>query len=262
MFADTRPADLGPGAGPDGLPRLDEFRVGHPSERLALLRQLRDAGSAVVVSAPDGTAFTTGLWAIDEMRGCLSLEADPRSPALARVLSLDEATAVAYLDNVKLQFDLGGFTLVHGRQGAVVQAPLPREVWRFQRRGSFRVRVAEGGVPMARFRHPAIPEMALALRLLDVSLGGCALALPGDVPPLQPGTAIGLAQIELDRDTHFTASLTLQHAECITATSDRGDRATPGLRLGCSWELARGNAEPQLQRWLDQAQRSQRRRLL
>jgi c-di-GMP-binding flagellar brake protein YcgR len=262
MFADTRPADLGPGAGPDGLPRLDEFRVGHPGERLALLRQLRDGASAVVVSAPDGTAFTTTLWAIDDLRGCLSLQADERSPALARVLALDEATAVAYLDSIKLQFDLGGFTLVHGRHGAAVQAPLPREVWRFQRRGSFRVRVAEAGVPMARFRHPAMPEMALALRLLDVSLGGCALALPGDVPPLQPGTEIGLAQIELDRDTHFTARLTLQHAECVSAASDRADRATPGLRLGCAWDLGRGHAEHQLQRWLDQAQRAQRRGLL
>jgi c-di-GMP-binding flagellar brake protein YcgR len=262
MFADTRPADLGPAFGADGLPRLDEFRIGHARERLALLRQLRDAGTAIVVSAPDGNAFTTQLWTLDEQRGSLSLEADERSPALARVLALDEATAVAYLDNIKLQFDLGGFVLVRGHGAAAVQAPLPREIWRFQRRGSYRVRVAEGGVPMARFRHPSLPEMALALRLLDVSLGGCALWLPGDVPPLQPGTRIGLAQIELDAGTHFTASLSLQHAECVSAGSDRSDRANPGLRLGCAWELPRGGAEAQLQRWLDQAQRSHRRRLL
>jgi c-di-GMP-binding flagellar brake protein YcgR len=112
---------------------------------------------------------------------------------------------------------------------------------------------------MARFRHPSLPEMALALRLLDVSLGGCALWLPGDLPPLQPGTEIGLAHIELDAHTHFSASLSLQHVSCVGTASDRGDRASPGLRMGCAWTLARGNAEPLLQRWLDQAQRSQRR---
>ena len=38
-----------------------------------------------------------------------------------------------------------------------------------------------------------MPEMALTLRVLDLSLGGCALWCPADVPPLQPGTRLAIA---------------------------------------------------------------------
>ena len=34
------------------------------------------------------------------------------------------------------------------------------------------------------------PEMQLALRVLDVSIGGCALQVPRDVPALQPGAKL------------------------------------------------------------------------
>ena len=60
-------------------------------------------------------------------------------------------------------------------------------MFRFQRRNTFRVRTIERTSPTAPFRHPAIPDMALALRVLDVSIGGCALLLPANVPALQPG---------------------------------------------------------------------------
>jgi len=67
------------------------------------------------------------------------------------------------------------------------RAELPREVFRFQRRNSFRVRTLPRSSPTMVLRHPGIPDMTLALRVLDVSTGGCALFLPNDVPPLSPG---------------------------------------------------------------------------
>ena len=40
----------------------------------------------------------------------------------------------------------------------------------------------------AAFRTAAGPDMQLALRIVDISISGCALLLPSDVPPLTPGT--------------------------------------------------------------------------
>jgi len=247
MFAHTRPAEL------DASGTVDAwapFRVEHPQERRSLLRQLCGGSVPVSLAASDGTALTTTLWALDE-RG-LTFDAERGRPELERLLDADEAVAVAYLDSVKLQFELHGLVLVHGAQASTLRCSLPRELYRFQRRDAYRVRTLERHAPTARLAHPARPEMRLALRVLDVSLGGCALWQPDDVPPLAAGSTIGGVEITLDAQTRFGATLTLQHVSSLAAHAR-------GVRLGCEWRLA-GLAEHSLQRWIHQAEK--RRRLL
>lgn len=245
MHADTQPAALDAAGGAD---RWADFRVDHPQERRALLRQLRDGSVPVILNAPDGSALTATLWALDEQG--LGFAADPTVPQLERLLDADEAVAVAYLDSVKLQFDLQGLVLVHGARASTLRAGLPREIYRFQRRGAYRVRTQERHAPSAQLRHPARPDIALALRVLDVSIGGCALLQPDDLPPLAPGVTIAGAEITLDAETRFRAALTLQHASALAAPGR-------GTRIGCEWALAPA-AERDLQLWIDQAQRRRR----
>jgi flagellar brake protein len=250
MFQDTRPADLDASGGADPW---GPFRVNHPQERLALLRQLRDSSVPVVLNAPDGTALPTALWAVDGSAQRLNFSADPGAPQLASLVDANEAVAVAYLESVKLQFDLQGLVLVRGVQACALQCQMPREIYRFQRRNAYRVRTQGRTEPVACLRHPSIPDMQLALRVLDLSIGGCALWLPADVPPLQAGTRIGEMTLELDTQTRFTAHVTLQHV----SSHGTGDR---GVRLGCEWQALGGSAQRVLQRWIDQAQK--RRRML
>lgn len=249
MFQDTRPAPL-PGNGPAAWA---EFRVAHPREVMALMRQLRDGNVAVNLNSPDGAMLQTSLWAMDDERGRLNFSADTTHPQLEQMVEGNEAVAVAYLDSVKLQFDLHGLLLVRSARASALQAEMPDEVYRFQRRGNYRVRTIEQHAPTARFRHPGIPDMALELRVLDVSAGGCALFMPHDVPPLPPGCTIAQAQIELDAGTRFTTRLALQHVTAILP-HDRG------MRLGCEWPPLGGAAACALQRYIDQTQK--RRRLL
>ena len=250
MFQDTQPAPLGV----DGtLDRWAEFRVTQAQAMQALLRQLRDGSVPVNLSGPDGSGFTTSLWAMDPAQGRLNFSADEQHPQVQALVAADEAVAVCYLESVKLQFDLHGLLLVRGPRSCVLQAAWPREIYRFQRRSAYRVRPAERAVPQARLRHPAIPDMALCLRVLDVSIGGCALLLPHDVPPLQPGLRLGDVHVELDADTRFEVMLTLHHVTAL-----QPDEA--GVRLGCEWGPLAGTAQRALQRWIDQTQK--RRRML
>jgi c-di-GMP-binding flagellar brake protein YcgR len=106
---------------------------------------------------------------------------------------------------------------------------------------------------VALLRHPAMPEMALTLRVLDLSLGGCALWCPANVPPLEPGTRLGEIVIELDAGTRFTAAATLAHLSSL-GEHDRG------VRVGCEWQQLQPASTRTLQRWIDGAQR--RRRLM
>ena len=51
--------------------------------------------------------------------------------------------------------------------------------------------------PVARLRHPMLPDMRLLSCACSTwSIGGCALLLPDDVPPLPVGAQINGVQIE------------------------------------------------------------------
>jgi c-di-GMP-binding flagellar brake protein YcgR len=250
MFQDTRPATLDADGGEDPW---GPFRVGHPQECLALLRQLRDGQQPVVLSGPDGSSLTATLWSVDEPRRLLTFSAPPGLPALDRIVEADEGIAVAYMDSIKLQWELAGLVMVRGPRQSSLQSQLPGSIYRFQRRSAYRVRTPARHAPVARLRHPAMPEMRLTLRVLDLSLGGCALWCPADVPPLQPGTRLGELVVELDATTHFAAAATLAHVSSL-------GHHERGVRVGCEWLSLPPPAERLLQRWIDAAQR--RRRLM
>ncbi|MDZ7590706.1 MAG: flagellar regulator YcgR PilZN domain-containing protein [Rubrivivax sp.] len=253
MFEDTRPAEFDAAGDADAWAA---FRIRPEAERLRVLRELRDGNVPVMLSSPGGDMLTTTLWALDAPQQRLSFNADAGSALLARLVESDEAVAVAYRDSVKLQFDLQGLVLVRGAMASVLQSALPTEIYRFQRRSAYRVRPPERHAPVARLRHPSMPEMTLALRILDVSVGGCALWLPADVPPLQGGTELGELRLELDAETQFSCAATLRHVSPMGGA----DHGPAGRRVGCEWRQLAGHAERVLQRWIDQAQK--RRRLL
>lgn len=250
MFQDTQPAPL---PAEDGREAWGEFRVGHPGEIVAMMRQLRDGGVPVQLCAPGGASITTSVWSVDDERRRMNFAMDAGHAQLPAMLESDELVAVAYLESVKLQFDVDSPVLVRGVGAAALQAPLPRSLYRFQRRGAYRVRTLERHSPTAQLRHPSMPDMLLPLRVIDVSIGGCALFVGEDVPPLQPGTRVAGVRVALDADTRFEAGLQLQHVTAIQPGAH-------GVRVGCEWVGLAPSAERVLQRYIDNTQK--RRRLL
>lgn len=249
MFSDTRPAPIDPHAGSS----MQEFRIDEPHEIRALLKALMDRSVVINLSGSDGTAYQTTLWSIDATQGKLAFSVDLMSPAAQRLVEAEEASAVGYLDQIKLQFDVTDRLLVHGKNACVLQTSMPRELFRFQRRSAYRVRTLERTSPTASFRHPQIPDMRLELRVLDVSAGGCALFLPENVPPVEPGVVIHGTRLSLDGDTEFQTSLMVHHVTSIQPQAK-------GVRLGCELTRLDANATRALQRYIDNTQK--RRRML
>ncbi|MFD2451001.1 flagellar brake protein [Ideonella paludis] len=167
------------------------------------------------------------------------------------MIEADEAVAVCYLEQVKLQFDVYDRMLVHGNQSCVMQAMMPREMFRFQRRNAYRVRTLERTAPTATFRHPAMPDVQLELRVLDLSAGGCALFMPNDLPPVEPGSLINGITVELDSDTEIKASLLIHH---ITSVQPQAQ----GVRLGCELLNLDTDAQRVLLHYIDQTQKRRR----
>jgi len=226
---------------------IDEFRVGHPAEVIALLRQLADQAVLVQLSTPGGANYTTVVWAVDAQARRIRFDANAAHPQIRALTEAGEATAVAYLAAIKLQFDAHGLMLVHGNNASTLQANLPEVMYRFQRREHFRVRTRDNA--QALFRHPALPQMGLELRVLDVSAGGCALALPADVPPVAAGIDIAGVRLELDANTRLVVTLHIEHV------SGGFHPGASGTRLGCSFKSLSGDAQRALQLYIDATQR-------
>lgn len=247
---DTQPAPLGDGP---SAAALNEYRIDSPREVQALLRQFMDGNVLITLASSNGQSLTTTVWTLDPPRAQIGFAADLRDPRLERLLEAEEVTAVGYLESIKVQFDVQDMVLVRGKQSCVINARYPREVYRIQRRASYRVRPLTGSSPVAQLTHPAIPEMSLALRVLDVSVGGVALFLPQEFPDVAPGITLNGVKIGLDADTQFTTSLIVHHVAVLG-----GERG--GRRLGCEMVKIPADTQRALQRYIDATQK--RRRLL
>jgi flagellar brake protein len=231
------------GAGPSGL---DEFRITRPSEIGAMLKLLVDGNVQLNLNASDVSAT---LWSADLTRASIGFSVNPDDPALHTLVACQEAVIVGYLDSVKLQFDASNLVLVRGNRSCILNCGWPREMFRFQRRGAFRVRPLLRSTPTARFRFGGgAAEREFALRVLDVSIGGCALFLPAEMPAIDPGSLLAQVQIDLDADTRFDVTLRLQHVTTINAEAK-------GMRLGCEFVRADGTLQRTLQRFIDLTQK-------
>ena len=232
---------------------LDDFRITAPLEIAAMLRRLADGNVHVSLNSPDGSSITATLWTVDPQRALISFSMLPDERRLDALVECNEATAVGFLDSIKLQFDVSDLVLVHRGNQAALNSAFPQELFRFQRRNGFRVQPMLRSSPVARLRHPMIPDMQLALRVLDVSIGGCALFLPNDVPPLDPGVLMNGVVMDLDADTRVHTGLRLQHVTSLNPESG-------GVRLGCEMVSPGHDGLRSLQLYIDQTQK--RRRLL
>ena len=242
---ETRPAPLDGMNQDDGF---DEFRVSSPRDILGLLKQLLDGSVLLNLNASDGSVFTSAIWTLDSTRGTIGFNADPADPAMQALLECEEVVVVGYLDSVKLQFDVHDLVLVHGNRASVLSCQAPREMYRFQRRNAFRVRPLMRVSPVARFRHPDLPEMELALRVIDISIGGCGAFLPEDLPTMNAGVLLNGVRIELDSDTRLEVNMRLQHVTAINAEAR-------GVRLGFEFSRVGGDSLRALQRYIDLTQK-------
>lgn len=227
---------------------LEEFRVGSPRDVGLLLKQLLDGAVVLSMHGSDGSVFRSAIWTMDSARGTIGFNADPIDPAMQSILHSPQVTVVGYLDSVKVQFDLRNPVLVHGNKASVLSCPFPREMYRFQRRNAFRVRPLMRSAPVARFRHPDQQDGEVALRILDLSIGGCALFLPSDQQPLTVGVTLAGTRMELDEDTRVDITLRLQH---VTSINNDGR----GVRLGFEYVRPNGDTVRTLQRFIDLTQK-------
>jgi c-di-GMP-binding flagellar brake protein YcgR len=230
---------------------LSEFRVSAAREIAAYLTQLSDHKIPVALNGPDGGIETTILWAVDADRNRLAFWADGSDAKTRHLLDRPSHVVVAYLHSVKLQFEIGPLLLQRGDPVSVLSCALPSQLFRFQRRHSYRVRPLMTAALTARLVHPDIHDMPLELSVLDLSLGGCALLLPDDVPVPQRGALLRQVEFDLDVDADFRVDLRVRNVSPRSASA-------PGMRIGCEFVDARSGALCALQRFVHDVEKRRR----
>lgn len=223
------------------------YRVDAPSEIAALLRSLIDGQVPVTLADRSGVSLVTALWAADDSGGLLVFNADPSKPEVQALVLAGEGEATAYVDNVKLQMDLDDLVLVHGRGASAFHARYPTELYRFQKRDSFRVQPLSHTRPTVCCAMPGQQE--LRARVLDLSHGGIAILWPAD--EAAPGLGSVLADVRLHVDPHT-------EVHCAVRVVHVGAQGEQGVRLGCEiCDVSTDDART-LQRYIDHTQRRQR----
>jgi c-di-GMP-binding flagellar brake protein YcgR len=205
---------------------LADFRITSTAEIQGIIQRLLEDRTLVTLSGPQGESYITMLWQADAANQSLSFSAEDGDGRLDALLEGGEISVVAYLDSIKVQFDLDGVLQVSAPRGRTLRANWPQTVYRFQRRDAFRVSPLNTHTPVAKLYHPSAPHMPLSLRVLDVSLSGVALFLPDNVPMIPAGVKIAHCRLELDDVNAIEVSLVVHH---VTAIHPQ----TQGVRLGC-----------------------------
>jgi c-di-GMP-binding flagellar brake protein YcgR len=226
---------------------LDDYRITAAAEIQLLVQRLLDERALITLSGPQGDSHMTLLSHADATAGTLSLSADDGDARLDELIESGELTATAYLDRIKIQFDLDGVLQISAPRGRSLRAQWPQVVYRFQRREAFRVLPLSSHAPTAHLQHPTHPERELALRVLDVSLGGVALFLPDDVPMIPAGVKLPHCRLALDDMTSLDVTLVVHH---VTAIHPQ----TRGVRLGCEL-LDLDRADRSLGTYINQTQK-------
>jgi c-di-GMP-binding flagellar brake protein YcgR len=227
-----------------------DFRITAAAEILGFLRTLLERQIRVTLGNAAGASLNTSLCAVDAESSALGFDVLTADPQLQSLLSANYVTATAYIDQVRLEFELDNLMLVKSAdatRGPVLRAGLPALLYRFQRRQAFRVQ-PNSRTPQVLLPQPEPESAPLRLRVMDLSIGGLAVLLPPDLAAWKVGREV-LARVELDRDIRFETVLRLQHVHA-------GD--TDGTRLGWAFKQLDPTAARDLQRYIDQIQKLSR----
>lgn len=232
-----------------GADELAAFRLGSRWEIAGWLGELARREAALDLHTPDGTACSAVLEPFDPRQDTLTLRVAPAQVHVPALTEAEEVDVSAVLDGVRLQFTMRHLVEVQGQSRRELRGSMPAELYRWQRRDAYRVRPRQHTAPVARIASATAP--ALAVRILDVSIGGCSLFMPNDALPAAAGLLLAGVELDLDADTRFRVDLRVLHA----MPPEPGAR---GARVGCGFVDAPASAQRALQRFIDTTQKRER----
>ncbi len=245
-FLDTQPAEIHLLQGSE---RWEQFRLGDPRQMLAALRDFCRRSVPLTVGVAGMPTVVAAIWAVDEMKNTLSFNLAPEAAShIDAIVGAPEVWAAGYLDDAKVQFECAGLRVERSATAFTLRTDVPRFVYSMPRRTAVRVKRADALAPLVQFNHPIAEHARVRMRVLDISMTGCALwRAPGDLP-LPPSAVVPRVQVQLDQNQGFITDMLVQHMTY-------GDDPRAGMRVGCAWENLPEYAAKILESWISRGRR-------
>ncbi|MBS0543653.1 MAG: flagellar brake protein [Proteobacteria bacterium] len=220
----------------------DRLEIAHLLRRLAAERALVTAHLA-----PGSQSFLTMVLGLTAGEDAVMVDGSPSEAINQQIEGAEQLTCITQLDKVRVQFRLGPPSREAAQSGAVFSAPLPTEVLRLQRRDFFRL-----NTPVTQTVVCSIPLDAeqgsgrrVEMRILDISTGGIAIAVPPSGIALAPGMSFDGCQLKLPANEPISARLTVRNLFRLVTRN-----GTEMLRAGCQFTGLTPQAEGTIQRYI------------
>jgi len=173
---------------------INQFLVRDPYEIAFVIRQLATKRSLVTAHFGDSAqSLLTTVLAVG--KADIHVEASAVEAVTIAATRAASMLCTTQLDQVKIQFRLGPCERATWEGADAIKAQLPDAMLRLQRRENFRLATTLGPALTCRF---LIDEKkSVEARVLDLSIGGLALAVPPRVVTLNPGMELSECRILL-----------------------------------------------------------------
>jgi flagellar brake protein len=232
------------------LGRFERFRLDDANQIHSVLRELGKRGALLAVFPQSATTQCHVSRIRSTSQTGIDLIVDEPALRDPRIFARADTTAVAFLDQYKVQFPLDS-ALEPTLQGEnVIHVCRPSVLYRIQRREGFRVkpqpdRLAHCNVRLAAGRVVSWP-------IIDLSVVGVALSLPPATPLPTLGTIWRFCVLQIDTLAPVPVDLIVT----VVAPNDGADTATSG-RIGCAFDRVPAPVERRLQRTVIELERGE-----
>ena len=247
------------------------YLLSDPRAIVAILRQLIEAHALVSARLrPGSDAFITAILGVAEDGESLVIDASREEAINARISAAaenprgsdtqaedpDQAVildCVTQLDRIRIQFSLHKLQLSSSEGSAAFRAALPHQLLRLQRREFYRLQapVTQSLTCTLPLRHTDGAVRSADLRVLDISGGGVAIAVPPADAALEAGMELMDCQLKLPGSAPIPARLSVRNLFRITTGN-----GIEMLRAGCQFTHMPPGAEDAIQRYILKVERA------
>jgi c-di-GMP-binding flagellar brake protein YcgR len=220
---------------------MDRFRVTNPAEIAAFMREAIEKRVLCSVRAVrSNERFLSRVVAVEAGK---ALMFDPPQSASILKQIIDQAVVAVdlTLNHVRIMYEVPLQRVADYKGENTLYLVFPAEIYRFQRRESYRVLVPARR-PVRLTLDSATPRLR-GLRLHDLSLGGASVILKADAENFPLGKTFDGSVLMLNGETSYAIAARVRHATAMQLSGTLGD-----LRVGLQFLRTPPSFEPTVAR--------------